>query len=73
MLREAPIAAGPTSAWDAALAWLDTLIEREVLRLRARYELSLDELGVCIFPTAKLTNCCANAWVMRNVPIRPRR
>jgi hypothetical protein len=29
---------------DNALAWLDCLIEREILRLRARYELSLDEL-----------------------------
>ena len=28
----------------AGLEWLDCLIEREVLRLRGRYELSLDEL-----------------------------
>lgn len=30
--------------FEHALQWLDCLIEREVLRLRARYELSLDEL-----------------------------
>lgn len=39
--------ADPVSRRDiyaADLAWLDRLLEREVLRLRARYELSLDEL-----------------------------
>ena len=30
--------------FQVALDWLDCLIEREVLRLRGRYELSLDEL-----------------------------
>jgi SpoVK/Ycf46/Vps4 family AAA+-type ATPase len=44
MPRHGCIAAYPTPAREAALAWLDCLIEREVLRLRARYELSLDEL-----------------------------
>lgn len=31
-------------AYAADLAWLDRVLEREILRLRARYELSLDEL-----------------------------
>jgi hypothetical protein len=44
MLREKPIPVESTPDWEAALPWLDCLIEREVLRLRARYELSLDEL-----------------------------
>jgi hypothetical protein len=44
MLRDKSSAADSTLGWEAALAWLDCLIEREVLRLRARYELSLDEL-----------------------------
>jgi hypothetical protein len=35
-----PFAAG----YEADLAWLDRLLEREILRLRAHYELSLDEL-----------------------------
>jgi hypothetical protein len=30
--------------FDASLRWLDCAIEREVMRLRGRYELSLDEL-----------------------------
>ena len=36
----------PSSAerFEPALRWLDCMIEREVLRLRGRYELSLDEL-----------------------------
>ena len=33
-----------TSGYEADLAWLDRLLEREILRLRAHYELSLDEL-----------------------------
>jgi hypothetical protein len=44
MLRERPIPADSMPDWETALAWFDCLIEREVLRLRARYELSLDEL-----------------------------
>ncbi|MFZ5509197.1 MAG: ATP-binding protein [Pseudomonadota bacterium] len=36
-----PVAA---EGYGADLAWLDRLIEREILRLRAHYELSLDEL-----------------------------
>jgi len=36
----APIA----DRFESALRWLDCVIEREVLRLRGRYELSLDEL-----------------------------
>lgn len=32
------------SLYAVELAWLDRLIEREILRLRAHYELSLDEL-----------------------------
>jgi len=34
----------PGARYAPALAWLDRLIERETLRLRARYELSIDEL-----------------------------
>ena len=34
----------PPACYATDLAWLDRLIEREILRLRARYELSLDEL-----------------------------
>ena len=30
--------------YEADLAWIDRLLEREILRLRAHYELSLDEL-----------------------------
>jgi hypothetical protein len=41
--RDLP-AASPSSAWKGVLDWIDLLVEREVLRLRARYELSLDEL-----------------------------
>ena len=32
------------SGYEADLVWLDRLLEREILRLRAHYELSLDEL-----------------------------
>ena len=39
-----PETATPGNGYEADLAWLDRLLEREMLRLRARYELSLDEL-----------------------------
>jgi hypothetical protein len=45
MRPEDPAAPVPVPArYDADLAWLDRLLEREILRLRAHYELSLDEL-----------------------------
>ncbi|OBF33683.1 hypothetical protein A5724_19225 [Mycobacterium sp. ACS1612] len=43
LLSDADRTTGPT--WLAPwLAWLDAALHREILRLRARYELSLDEL-----------------------------
>jgi SpoVK/Ycf46/Vps4 family AAA+-type ATPase len=44
MSRSDSVTAGLEIDQQPALAWLDCLIEREILRLRARYELSLDEL-----------------------------
>lgn len=41
MHRDPHAAAALPDAWRG---WIDSLVEREVLRLRARYELSLDEL-----------------------------
>ena len=38
------ISAAPADRFESGLRWLDCMIEREVLRLRGRYELSLDEL-----------------------------
>lgn len=43
LLRDTDQTTGPT--WLAPwLAWLDAALHREILRLRARYELSMDEL-----------------------------
>ena len=44
MRRDLPASAAADARFMAWRDWLDSLIEREVLRLRARYELSLDEL-----------------------------
>jgi hypothetical protein len=43
-LNPEPVASSTAEGYASDLAWLDCLLEREVLRLRARYELSLDEL-----------------------------
>ena len=39
-----PLPLAATDRFEQDLAWLDLLLEREILRLRARYELTLDEL-----------------------------